>query len=42
MRHLQTIKLQIISPNIHEIPKLQMDQHRIIILPSLGNLNDDI
>ena len=24
-------KLQIMSPNIHEIPKLQMDQYQIII-----------
>ena len=29
------------SPNIHKIPKIQMDQHQIPILPRLGNLLND-
>ena len=29
------------SQNIHEIPKLHMDQHQITILPRIGN-HDDI
>ena len=35
-------KLQIMSPNIHKIPKLQIDQHQITIPPRIGNLNDRI
>ena len=35
-------KLQIMSPNIHGIPKLQMGQRKTTILPRIGNFNDRI